>query len=344
MSRRAPLLLAIALSTPLGAQKAVATGGVNVRTGQSMSSRILDHLETGDTVTLLNRNPRAGYYHIEENDGTKGWVYVRYLQTVSTAPVDSTVSMPIDSGSHVTPAGGPAGSAATKVNTAWARPAPNTSTFHRAGFGDCGRGGDGGDTATNVRKNRTDEPSQYHLVTIDAMLSLPYPKNHKPQRATWPPSDLQVIAQVEGAAVSFTGFIASQRGIIVEDAQNSSSGESTNCHATDDPGVDWHMTIVKGKNDPKSAGIVVETTPRVRANGHPWTPAMLAAAIANRDSVRISGWLMYDPEHFAQTTNYDPAQPPSPNALMVRATLWEVHPITKIEVFDPATHAWKSIP
>ena len=344
MTRRALVLLAIALSTPLGAQKAVATGGVNVRSGQSMSSRILDHLETGDTVTLLSPNPRAGYYHIEENDGTKGWVYVRYLQAVATAPVDSAASAPLDSASHVTPAGGPAGSAATKVSTAWARPAPQTASFHRAGFPACGPGGDGGDSLTNLRKNRTDEPSQYHLVTIDAMLNLPYPKNHKPQRTTWPAADLQVIAQVEGTAVSFTGFIASQRGIIVEDAQNSSNGESTNCHATDDPGVDWHMTVVKGKNDPKSAGIVVETTPRVRSNGHPWTPAMLAAAIANRDSVRISGWLMYDPEHFAQTTNYDPAQPPSPNALMVRATLWEVHPVTKIEVFDPATHQWKAIP
>ncbi len=333
------LLLAFvsALAAPVAAQQAVATGSVNVRTGQSTSSRILDHLETGDTVTLLSPNPRAGYYHVEESGGTKGWVYVRYLEVVARAPVDSASS-------NVTSAGSPSGVAATKVTATWAKPAPKTSSFRRSGFAACGPGGAGGDSLTNLRKNRTDEPSQYHLVTFGAILNLPYPKNHKPQRTSWPASDLQVIAPVEGIAVSFTGFIASQRGIIVEDAQNSANGESTNCHATDDPGVDWHMTIVKGKNDPKSAGIVVETTPRIRANGHPWTPAMLASAIANRDSVRISGWLMYDPEHFAQTTNYDPAQPSSPTALTVRATLWEVHPVTRIEVFDPATHAWKSIP
>jgi hypothetical protein len=37
--------------------------------------------------------------------------------------------------------------------------------------------------------------------------------------------------------------------------------------------------------------------------------------------VRISGWLMFDPAH--------------PNHLgRYRSTLWEVHPITKIDVFD----------
>jgi uncharacterized protein YraI len=359
MRRRALVLLVAALVAPsLGAQKAVATAGVNVRSGQSKSSQILDHLATGDTVTLLSPSQRKGYYHIEESDGTKGWVYVRYLELVGSAPTTTTTgagsttsstgtgsttsSTDTASTTSVTPSGTTAGAAVSKVSASWAKPAFVTSVFNRAGFGSCARGGDGGDTATNVRKNRTDEPSAYHLVSFDAILGLPYPKNHKPQRSGWSLSDLQVIAPVEGIAVQFTGFIASQRGIIVEDAQNGSSGESTNCHATDDPGVDWHMTIVKGKNDPKSAGIVVETTPRVRQNGHPWTPAMLAAAVTNRDSVRISGWLMYDPEHFAQTTNYDPAQPS--NAPTVRATLWEIHPITKIEVFDPTTGKWRAIP
>lgn len=316
-----------ALLAQTSAGQAVATGGVNVRSGQSKSSKILDHLEEGDTVSLLSSSPTKGYYHVEEANGTKGWVYVRYLNVVTSSPV--------------IPSGGLTGSVSSSVSSSWAKPAPKSAIFKRTGFGDCGPSGEGGDSPTNLRKNRTDEPASYNPVTFDAILAVPYPKNEKGQRSDWSAADLAVITPFEGVAISITGFIAKQRGIIVEDAQNSPTGESTNCHATDDAGVDWHMTIVKGKDDPKSAGIVVETTPRVRANGHPWTPDMLATAIANRDSVRVSGWLMYDPEHFTQMTNYDPAKPFA-NVAKVRASLWEIHPITKIEVFSAG--GWHSIP
>jgi hypothetical protein len=179
------------------------------------------------------------------------------------------------------------------------KPAANSGVFQRAGFKDCGPSGDGGDAPTNLRKNRTDEPSPYNPVTFDAIATAPYPKNAKKARSGWPPADLAVIAPFEGVAVSVTGFIASQRGIIVQDSVNS-SGESTNCYSKDDSGVGWHMTIVKNKADPKAAGIVVETTPRVRANAHPWAPAMLESAIANRDSVRMLRMLDVRPGMFSR--------------------------------------------
>jgi len=308
----------------LPAQQAIATGDVNVRSGQSRSTSILGQLRTGDTVTLLSSTKTLGYYHVHQSGGLEGWAYARYLRVSSAPPAP------------------PPGTPATVVDPTWTKPAPHSLVFHRAGKPDCGPVGQGGDSATNIRKNRIDEPTQYHTITFDAILALPYPKNHKPQRTTWTQPQLDTIAPYEGVAVTVTGFIAQQRGVIVEDAQNSSTGESTNCHATDDPSVDWHVTLVKHPNDPKSAGVVVETTPRVRANNHPWTPAMLAAAVTAGDSVRVSGWLMYDPEHFAETTNYDPAHPSTGN--LVRATLWEVHPITKIEVFDASSKQWRLLP
>jgi len=42
----------------------------------------------------------------------------------------------------------------------------------------------------------------------------------------------------------------------------------------------------------------------------------------NRQMVRISGWLMLDPEHQDMINSG------------LRSTLWEIHPITKIEVWD----------
>lgn len=309
---------------------AVATQDVNVRSGQSKSSRRLAVLNEGDTVALVTSGLRRGYYHVRLGDGTRGWVYSRYLRVVSgtvapapAAPAPSTAAAAI----------------AGAVKPDWEKPEPATTTFSRAGFPDCGVDGQGGDALTNHRKNRTDEPSAYHTVSFDAVLKLPYPKNRIASRQDWPQHDQDVLAPYEGIPVTVTGFVAKFRGIIVEDAQNSPHGESTNCHAVDDAGVDWHVTLVRRPDDPKAKGIVVETTPRVRV-AHPWTPDMLAGAVAHRDSVRISGWLLYDPEHFAQTANYDS----HPVANPVRATLWEIHPITRIEVFDGQTKTWREIP
>ena len=232
--------------------------------------------------------------------------------------------------------------AQSAVDSTWAKTQPDTRPFHWGARGACAANGDGGDTLTNHRKNRIDEPALYHPVTLDGLLALPYPANHLERRDEWPAADLAVIAAYEGAPVTVTAFVARKKGVIVEDSVNSPGGETTNCHARDYAGTDWHITLVRHPDDPKSAGMVVESTPRVRANGHPWTPKSLRTAAVAGDSVRISGWLMYDPEHFTQTTNYDPRQPtPGPT---VRATLWEIHPITKIELFDPASGKWRTLP
>jgi hypothetical protein len=316
------------------AQDAVATASVNVRSGQSKSSRIVDRLNAGDTVTLVSPTLRRRYYHIAESNGTRGWVYSHYLAVVVTPAAGPAVAP--------SPAPPPPTGVTSAVDPTWDKGTARVTVFHRTGAPDCAAAGDPGDTLTDRLKNRIDEPVSYHPVDFDAILALPYPKNHKPHRTGWPSADLAVIAPYEGIPVTVTGFIATQNGIIVQNAQHSRNGEATNCHATDDSGVDWHITLVKHPADPKSAGIVVETTPRVRANGHPWTPDMLALHVTAGDSVRFSGWLMYDPEHFAQTTNYDPARPSG--GLKVRATLWEVHPVTQIEVLDAATRQWRALP
>ena len=46
---------------------------------------------------------------------------------------------------------------------------------------------------------------------------------------------------------------------------------------------------------------------------------MLTALVDSTTPVRISGWLMYDSEHIGAIGTQ-------------RAAVWEVHPITKIEV------------
>ena len=92
------------------------------------------------------------------------------------------------------------------------------------------------------------------------------------------------------------------------------------------------MPLTAQVGEGEDVAIIVETTPRVRREHASWTTARLKPWTAhvgshanpnyNRQKVRISGWLMLDPEHQDMIDTG------------LRSTLWEVHPITKIEVWD----------
>jgi hypothetical protein len=64
--------------------------------------------------------------------------------------------------------------------------------------------------------------------------------------------------------------------------------------------------------------VIVETTPRTRPL-HKWVKSDLDKVVNKNVPVRISGWLLYDYEH----VNVIGSQ---------RASVWEVHPITRIAV------------
>lgn len=202
------------------------------------------------------------------------------------------------------------------VSPAWAHPVPRDTVLAATPTA-CGWVGSGGDTATNARKNRVDRAATYHRVAFDSLARLPYPAHHAKSRLSWPAPARDSLARYEGAALQVTGFLA---GLKVEAG---GGGETANCHLADSAHVDWHIWLVGRPGDPKAAAVVVETTPRVR-RAHPrWTPARLAPAIAQQDSVRISGWLMFDPEHAEQLGGTHPT----------RTTLWEIHPVLRIDVF-----------
>jgi len=84
--------------------------------------------------------------------------------------------------------------------------------------------------------------------------------------------------------------------------------------------VDWHIALVKDSGDGEKTSVVIETTPRIRKKHPKWTPTRLDPWLDSGDPVQISGWLMMDPKHKNHLHKY-------------RSTLWEIHPITKIEVW-----------
>ena len=159
-------------------------------------------------VELVEPAQTAGYYHVRSSEGDEGWVRARSLEIVP-AQSGSTVP-PSHPGSGGQPASPPAATTgmASSISPSWDKPDPNQTTFHGPD-GDCGPTGDGGDTFTNARKNRTDEPAQYHDVTWKAVQGLPYPVAGR-SLANWTGQQLAEIQPYEGVAVSVPFVFASQ--------------------------------------------------------------------------------------------------------------------------------------
>ncbi|MCP6769113.1 hypothetical protein NL529_30130, partial [Klebsiella pneumoniae] len=78
-----------------------------------------------------------------------------------------------------------------------------------------------------------------------------------------------------------------------------------------------HLAFVNTKGGPETDAIVIEWTPRFLKDHPNWTKAKLTPFIDK--PVRISGFLMVDPDHYGHLGKF-------------RNTIWEIHPISKIEV------------
>jgi hypothetical protein len=316
----AGLACALLISAQALATSALLIHHATLRSDPSTHHPALALLAAGEDVELLSATTSHGYYHVRTGEGEEGWIYARNLSVVSDpgtpsqAPAQPTQpTQPTQPSQPSQPASPSTQPIASAFSPDWDKPTPSPTTF-TGPDGQCGPTGDGGDAFTNLRKNRTDVPSTYHEVTWSALQSLPYPVAPT-SIASWSSAQVAQITPYEGAAVTVTGYLVA---IKVEDR---GSGESTNCHFVNPEDVDWHMPFAQNAGDAESTAIVVETTPRIRQSHPKWTTTNLAQWVKSSAPVRISGWTLLDPEHRAQLGQY-------------RSTLWEVHPVTRIEVYQ----------
>jgi hypothetical protein len=270
----------------------------------SSGSRATKTLGPDDEVVVEDTLPTNGYYHVQM-DGEEGWVYARYVRLSPPTAAAGSVEYMTATPSATAPA--------NAVDAHWGKAAPNRTSFTEAGR-TCGPVGDSADVETNRLKNRTDVPPAYHQVSIPALTSLPGPAHAPRNRTKWSAEQLAVIRAFEGTPVTAEGFLAALK------PQNKGSGESTNCHWNTATATDWHMALVETVGQGEAAAVVVETTPRVRRAHPKWTTDRVRQWLNTDNPIRISGWLMYDPDHPDHIGRY-------------RATLWEIHPITRIEVW-----------
>jgi hypothetical protein len=155
-------------------------------------------------------------------------------------------------------------------------------------------------------KNRDAEPTPRDFegrVTLEALLS------PGEDRGRWSESR---AARVEGYVVE-----------VVEGGV-----EAANCYSYRER--DTHIHVAPRADAPRAEWVVVEVTPRAReharAEGLDWSAAALRRELVGR-RCRIEGWLLFDREHAGESENTAPGSHGN-----WRATAWELHPVTAIEV------------
>lgn len=186
------------------------------------------------------------------------------------------------------------------------KPTPVSNTFKG-----CPPDGNGGDLVLNRLKNRVDVAPHWIPVRFQAVADLHWPDSvNRKDREEWDPDDTRQISQYEGMPIAVEGYLAGVRR---------EGKERCNCQKSTADMVDYHLWLTEREGEGKADSIVVEVTPRIRAQHPKWTVKNITAVVDAADRVRISGWLMLDQEHPEQLGKH-------------RGTLWEVHPILKIEV------------
>jgi len=151
-------------------------------------------------------------------------------------------------------------------------------------------------TSLGKQKERTSESTTALEIGIEQMMHYTPEFTKGDSREHWSDSERAQLQAVEGRAVSVVGYI-------------------NNLQIEDDG--DIHLWI--GKRDAAMPDrFIAEVTPYFRHRHSAWGFEELAKLKQQRTPIRVTGWPLWDELH--------------PEELRVsRATLWEIHPITKLE-------------
>jgi len=153
------------------------------------------------------------------------------------------------------------------------------------------------------------------------------------------PADSELLKEITlqqlAASASDRDFPQDKAVIITATVGNVKVGgvESCNCKTKDHQYRDTHIELIPdAQHDEPRYRVIAEVTPRLRlmmaAKGVNWTTDELKHTLIGR-KVRITGWLFYDAEHERESVANNPQGQHD-----WRATCWEIHPITAIEILN----------
>jgi hypothetical protein len=266
---------------------------------------------------------RSDFYHVVTDNGDTGWVAFPYVRPSSEAFTSNTSTTNVDT--QVESLNSPSNG----IDPGWQKPRLRRSGFVATDGSRCdAEGAVDGDWRTNIRKNRIDAPENSHAVKWEALAdpNLPFAQGGLPKnREGWRPEEAAEVARFEGIPVTVTGYL-----VVIK--PQSSNGEATNCGFTGEKNTDWHVAFVGLNDGDESDGVVIEPTPRFKKRHSNWKRTTLRDHEKDRrsdaDSVRITGFLFYDPSHSNHLDRF-------------RSTMWEIHPITRIEIIREGS--WQPI-
>ena len=168
-----------------------------------------------------------------------------------------------------------------------------------------------------IMKDREVAPGRLAPFTAADFESLPHGRT------------LAEVARLEARGVSFDGYV--QRLLTAKDGD-----------------IHFEMAATRRlPGGPDTAYLTAELTPQRGRGSDRWSYENLVATLRpNRGGTtpwetgprraRVSGWLLYD-------FQYDDLDGSGAPRRMPRLTGWEIHPITRIEVWEAADSAWREV-
>ncbi len=175
-------------------------------------------------------------------------------------------------------------------------------------------------THLSEQKNRVVVPSDYEPLTFADFLALPA----LPARYT--AADWEIVRAQSRRAVHLEGYIAE-----VIHARDGATYD----RPPDEGDFHVHLRATRqpecSPEGPRGRQVVTEVTPHFQPPKTGWSYEALLDLCQRQVRVRISGWLMHDYQHVRDVGDW-------------RASAWEIHPVTNIEVWDPGREAWQRLP
>lgn len=170
------------------------------------------------------------------------------------------------------------------------------------------------------QKNRVAIPSHYEPLTFAEFLALPS------LPAEYTASDWGLVRAHTQRSVSIEGYIAE----VIPAMDGATYGRPP-----EEGDVHLHLRETRQPGcfprGPRGKQLVAEVTPHFQPPKTGWSYDALLGLCQRQVRVRLSGWLLHDYQHVQDVGVW-------------RASAWEIHPVTKIEVWDPEHQSWQPLP